>query len=371
MVTDNGVLPRQELKRLIRAKIITSSGRIDDSQLQPSSLDLTLGDEVFRLRAGFLPREGESIGEAVAELEKYKFPLKDDETNVLEPGATYLIRLRERLKLPKGFVGKANPKSTTGRWDVFTRLLVDGHRSFDTIPEAYEGPIWIEVHPLTYNIKIRKGVALNQLRIVHGESRIPQGDLRILHEENPLVFDTDGKPMPSSKVRFDDDGILLTLDLDATIAAYEALINTENVDIGAPRGSLRKSREDFFRAIRKPKKGLLFLNPGSFYLLATRERVSIPPGVCGTMVAYDPASAEGRVHYAGFFDPGFGYGKKGEVRGTPATLEVRVLTPFRVVDGQPLCRMTFEKMRSNPDILYRGNYRRRRGPELPKQLLVA
>ena len=199
-------------------------------------------------------------------------------------------------------------------------------------------------------------------------------DLKMSYSDGPRLIDSDGNPLSVDAAQF-DDGIVMTLDLSTSICAYEALPNNpKTIDMSLPKGALAGEEESYFRKIEKPKNGELILNPGTFYLLATKERIKVPPNYCGTMVAYDVSSAESRVHYAGFFDPGFGHDRNGEINGSAGTLEVRVHhTPFRVVDGQPICKIAFHKMRKTPDKVYGkemgSSYNSDRGPKLPKYFI--
>jgi dCTP deaminase len=267
---------------------------------------------------------------------------------VLERGCVYIVPLLESLHLPLSIAGKANPKSTTGRLDVFTRLLADAGAGFDQVPAGYEGPLYVEVIPRTFSILVQQGTRLNQLRLMTGAPLASDPQLASLHQQEPVVYVNDSAPeFPAISA-----GLWLSVDLDGLagwdVIGYRAkrhapLIDLDKIDYYHPA--------EFWDPIPRPKRGRLILDPDEFYLLASRERIRVPPSMAAELVSYDPAVGEFRVHYAGFFDPGFGYGEG--VRGTHAVLEVRLHgVPFMIEDGQRIGRLQFETLLEPPDRLY-------------------
>lgn len=342
-----GICPRQELLQMVQNGII-SIPEFDEKHVQASSLDLRLGGWCKRVTSGFLPGS-EQIENTAERYTRYDFDLTDDDTNVLEQGLTYICPLLESTNLPEGFVGWVNPKSTTGRADVLTRVLVEGVPIFDTVRPGSR-KLYVEITPLSWNIRVKRRMPISQLRIGFGREFLDEASLRIDYAGTPLLFDYDQKPIPLDRVHFRNDGIELTTDLRSEVVAYRARIDSQLVlDLTGGRGSLTDRFDEFWEPIERPKNGEFVREPDLFYLLATRERTRLPPGVCGTLEAYDPASSEGRVHYAGFADAGFGHGATGEVPGTSLTLETRGShTPFRFVDGQPIGVIRYQRMRAVP-----------------------
>ncbi len=367
-----GVLSRQELFQAFETGMLTSRLTLLKSQIQPASIDLRPGPRVTRVKAGFLPDECQSIEEVIEKVKAHDdFSLHEDRTRSLYRHQTYVTQIEEMPNLPNGYIGAINPKSTTGRCDVMTRVLVDGVRNFDTVLPGRQRKMFLEITPLSFNVRINRRTLLSQLRIECGNAAMSKKELEKQYCKTPLLYDCNGKPIPEEKVRFRNGGIEMTADLGAKIVAYRAKPNSlGEIDLSGERGSQYKERWQFFEAIERPKNGELILEDGWFYLLATKEKARFPPHLCGTLQAYDVTSAEGRVHYAGFFDPGF---------FAAATLEVRVhYAPFRIVDGQPICTMHYPRMRSIPrddkgrvsvyGPMSGSHYQNQpRGPNLPKQ----
>jgi dCTP deaminase len=353
-----------------------------ETGLQPSSIDLRLGDWVKCTKASFLPTD-EPVAKTLARYGRYDFPLSDNDTNVLEKGSTYIVPLMEATCLPEGFTGYINPKSSTGRADVLTRVLSDGMPNFDIVGPG-KRQLYIEITPLSWDVRVKRGLALTQMRVGFGNTTLDEAELRIASASAPLLYGYNKKPIPAEQVKFRNDGIEVTADLQSSIVAYRARENSQlELNLSLGRGALADRAGDFWEPIERPKHGELVLEPNQFYLLATRERTSFPHTLCGTLEAYDPASSEGRVHYAGFIDPGFGFGEAGEFRGTPITLEMRVYhTPFRIVNGQPIGVLRHHRMRAVPidgkgavaaygvGMFTTSNYQNQRpGPNMGKQFL--
>jgi dCTP deaminase len=346
------VFPSQLLQRALDDGWIDAGGAVPAGNLQPASLDLRLGNEAYRLRCSFLPDRGSTVEDRLAEVAIDRFEL--GEGALLEINRPYLIPLVERLALPAGVRARANPKSSTGRLDVFTRVVTDGNDRFDEIPAGYQGRLYLEVVPLSFAIRVRPGLTLNQLRLIRGEPRCSDADIRTAHRKSPLLF-TDGAPMAAEDLAI-ADGLFLSLDLAATrrgAVGYKARRNSAAIDLSRI-GHYR--REDFWEPVvpdRRTRR--VVLEPKEFYLLISAESVRIPPHFAAEMTAYDPTAGELRTHYAGFFDPGFGYDAAGKRKGTRAVLEVRAHdVPFMIEHGQRVCKLTFEHMAEAPETLYGG-----------------
>ena len=344
----DGVLPRQDLRRLIEDGAIWSETSDPVGQLQPASLDLTLGDVAYRLRCSFLPGK-DAIREKLIDYEMGAIDLRGDGA-VLEQNRPYLIPLRERLRLPPGIRGRANPRSSTGRLDVFTRVITDRGNHFDEIRDGYEGELFVELVPMSFTIKVKVGIRLNQLRLVRGHPRLGDDELIALSRDEPIAYP--GESSLPGDGAYVSDGLFLSVDLSGAgrrFAGYRAKASSGLLDLDQVNAY---QVGDFWERVQ-PDDGRLILAPDQFYLLVSRERVRIPPGYAAEMAAYDPTSGELRTHYAGFFDPGFGDVPEGELRGTPAVLEVRAHDiPFALEHGQRLCKLTFERMAGLPDEAY-------------------
>ena len=338
-----GLLPFQDLSELISAGVIRSSAPFADDQIQPASLDLRLGPIGYRVQASFLPGDA-TVEERLRDLQMHD-SLDLTRPCLLERGCVYIIPLLEELNLSAGLAAKANPKSTTGRLDVFTRLITDRATEFDRVPAGYGGRLYVEVVPRTFSIVVREGTKLNQLRVYQGRPGLSDEALRALHAETPLVFRGD-----SATEAIIADGLWVTIDLQGTgkgPVGYRA----------RPHGLIDLSRlrhydpTEFWEPVFRSRRGSIILNPDDFYILASREQIRVPPDLAAEMVAYEPPIGEFRVHYAGFFDPGFGYGEG--INGTRGVLEVRSHeVPFLLEDGQIVARLVYERLLSPPARLY-------------------
>ena len=346
----SGVLPSQYLARAIEAGVINAGGfRIPSENIQPASLDLRLGEVAYRIRCSFLPDrmtvERKVKDYVIDELDLHK------EGVVLETNRPYLIPLKERLALPPTVRGKANPKSSTGRLDVFTRLITDGSYRFDEVRAGYEGNLYLEVVPLSFAIRVREDLSLNQLRLSVGRHELTDDDLLAFHREQPLLFRR-GRPVPEPELAV-ADGLFLSLDLRAGAGrrvGYRARDNAPLLDMTRGRGL---DPEPYWEDVKAEEGDRIVLTPQRFYLLMSDEAVTIPPTLAAEMTAYDPTAGELRTHYAGFFDPGFGYDAEGRFLGSRAALEVRAHdVPFMIEHGQRVCKLTFERMLEEPTFLY-------------------
>ncbi len=347
-----GVLPCQHLEQAIAARVLHAGAwTIPDENVQPASLDLRLGEVAYRIRCSFLPGR-QSVEQRVKDYIIDELDLRKD-GSVLETKRPYLIPLKERLALPAGIRGKANPKSSTGRIDVFTRVITDESYRFDEIADGYEGPMFLEVVPLSFPVRVCEDLTLNQLRLSVGRGDLADDDVRAFHEDQPLVFDRD-RPVPASKLAL-SNGLFLGLDLrgdETGKVGYRARDNAPLLDVD--KSALSPVDPDaFWETVRREEVDRVVLTPQRFYLLMSNEAVSIPPTLACEMTAYDPTSGELRTHYAGFFDPGFGYDPAGMFKGSRAALEVRAHdVPFMIEHGQRVFKFTFEHMLEAPARLY-------------------
>jgi len=315
----SGVLPDTEIAALFESGGIVSAGPLDSDQVQPASLDLRLGSEAFRLRASFLPGEGRDVAAVLDEpgLKMHRIDLSDGA--VLETGCVYLVPLQERLALPAEISGRANPKSSTGRIDVFTRVVTNKGTAFDDVPAGYDGPLYLEISPRTFSILARSGDRLAQLRLRRGASE-----------------DTSEKTV--------------SIDLEWASGGpvgWRAKRHAGMVDLRAIGGH---EIADYWEPVYT-HRGRIVLNPEEFYILASRETVSVDPGEAAEMAPIAPELGEFRAHYAGFFDPGFGT----NAGGSRAVLEVRSRdVPFILEHGQPVAKLVYEPMAAVPGALYGG-----------------
>ncbi|MFN2504313.1 MAG: 2'-deoxycytidine 5'-triphosphate deaminase [Acidimicrobiales bacterium] len=345
-----GVLPSQYLAQAIDAGVIDAGGfKIPRANIQPASLDLRLGEVAYRIRCSFLP-DKHTVERRLKDYVIDEINLHNEGV-VLETNRPYLIPLKERVCLPPNVRGKANPKSSTGRLDVFTRVITDYSYRFDEIGAGYEGNLYLEVVPLSFAIRVREDLALNQLRLSVGRAELSDDELLRFHQEQPLLY-KDGAPVPDADFAV-ADGLFLSLDLtgdDFGRVGYRARDNAPLLDMTrvAPLDP-----DAYWEHVKNEEGERIVLTPQRFYLLMSDEAVSIPPTLAAEMTAYDPTSGELRTHYAGFFDPGFGYDAAGTFRGSRAALEVRAHdVPFMIEHGQRVCKLTFERMLAEPTTLY-------------------
>jgi len=345
-----GVLPSQLLAEAIEAGYLEAGElRIPRESIQPASLDLRLGESAFRIRCSFLPG-AETVDRKV---EDYVFDELDlrRQGAVLETNRPYLIPLAERVHLPPHVRGKANPKSSTGRVDVFTRVITDyGHR-FDEIAPGYDGPLYLEVVPLSFPILVKQHLSLNQLRLMVGHSTLTDEELAARHQDEPILF-RGGRPATAEEFEA-SNGLFLSLDLEGDKGRQVGHRARGNVDLLDMSGIGAHHVDDYWEPVRSEEGDRLVLEPERFYLLLSDESVMVPPDLAAEMTAYDPTSGELRTHYAGFFDPGFGYDPSAGLKGSRAALEVRAHdVPFMIEHRQKVCKLTFERMIAPPAKLY-------------------
>jgi len=344
------VLPAQSLREAIaREWMVAGPWRIPAESVQPASVDLRLGEHAWALRCSFLPDSDSTVEQKIEDIAFQRIDLRDGAT--LERDRPYLVPLIEELRLPDDIRAKANPKSSTGRLDVFTRVLTDRSHRFDEIGAGYQGRLYLEVVPRTFAIRVCTGLALNQVRLMSGNARLDDDELLALHDQSPLLY-LDSQPLLASELSL-SDGLFLSLDvsgLDDSIVGYRAKKNSLPIDLSRV-GALKW--RDYWEAVHPEKGRRIVLEPEVFYLLLSAEGVSIPPSYAAEMLAYDPTAGELRTHYAGFFDPGFGYCADPSARGSRAALEVRARdVSFMVEHRQPVCKLAFERMAKQPDVLY-------------------
>lgn len=337
-----GILPDREIANLFKSGSLISGHELDDGQIQPASLDLRLGVKAYRVRASFLPGAASTVEAKLERLMLHEINLS--EGAVLETGCVYIVPLLEWFHLPDDVSASANPKSSTGRLDIFTRVMTDNGQEFDKIPAGYQGALYLEVSPRTFPIVVRTGSRLSQVRFRKGQSQLNEGELLDLHRAETLV--DGGEP------NITGGGIALSIDLmgdERGLVGYRGKHHTSLVDVDKPGAH---DGLDYWEPIHRRGEGELVLDPDEFYILASREAVHVPPDFAAEMTPFDPLVGEFRVHYAGFFDPGFGHAEAGG-KGARAVLEVRSHeVPFILEHGQIVGRLVYEHMLERPQTLY-------------------
>jgi dCTP deaminase len=346
----SGIYSDGMIRALAQGGGIAAASPFVQGQVQPASLDLRLGTRCWRMRASFLPGRDGDVRERIDAYKLHEIDLTKDA--VLETGCVYVAEIAESLSLPPMLSASTNPKSSTGRLDVFTRVICDGAAAFDTIPAGYRGMLYAEISPRTFPILVRAGSRLSQIRFRAGEARISDDALAALHARTRLVDRAD------ALIR---DGVVLSVDLagfgDTGLIGYRGKRHTGLVDVDRVGAY---PILDYWEPILRAREGALILDPNEFYILASKEAVHVPPDHAAEMVPFDAMMGEFRVHYAGFFDPGFGHAAAGGA-GARAVLEVRSRdVPFILEDGQVVGRLIYERMARQPDSLYgadlRSNY---------------
>ena len=334
-----GVLPYQTIKEMISQNTIEAETAIKNSQIQPSSLDLRLGSKAWRLQASFLPGADFTVADQLHELAMHEIDLSSGA--ILEKNCVYLVLLQEKLLLPQNVNAIANAKSSTGRLDLLTRLITDSGTEFDRIPNGYSGPLYAEICPRSFSVLVKTGTRLNQIRFRRGKVIINDQDLMNLNKTENLV----------GKNAIVDGGISFSVDLecdDDNVIGYKAKPNAPLIDLDKIN---YYQTTEFWDGI-KAKSGCLILDPGAFYILMSKESVTIPPDYAAEMAPYLAMVGEFRVHYAGFFDPGFGF-SMAHSSSSRGVLEVRCYeSPFALRSGQIIGRLIYERMAERPEILY-------------------
>ena len=350
--SDRGILPDRMIAALAQDGAIAAAKPFAEDQIQPASLDLRLGAVAYRVRASFLPGPGATVAKRIEELKLHEIVLSNGA--VLETGCVYIVPLLESLALPDTIAAAANPKSSTGRLDVFTRVIADETRGFDRIEAGYRGPLYAEISPKTFPVLVREGSRLSQMRFRHGDATLDAAALRALHARERLVDAAEAVM---------GDGVAVSVDLSGVdaigtmgdrpkrgaVVGYRAKRHTGLIDVDRRDGY---DVDEFWEPVIARADRNLILDPDEFYILASKEAVQVPPDYAAEMVPFDPLVGEFRVHYAGFFDPGFGYAGAGG-RGARAVLEVRSReVPFILEHGQIVGRLVFENMLARPERLY-------------------
>ena len=335
-----GVLPAQTLRAMAADGAIAADAPLAEGQIQPASLDLRLGARAWRVRASFLAGAARRVADRLADFAMHEIDLGPGA--VLETGCVYVVELMERVALPADVSGAANAKSSTGRLDLFTRVIADNGVEFDRIPAGYAGPLYAEISPRTFSVLARRGVALTQLRLRRGAAGLTDAEHGAIHARDGLV---------AGAAALIDGGVGFSVDLsiaDGPVGwrarPHSALIDLDRVAAYDPA--------EFWDPVRPDRAGAVILDPGAFYILVSRESVHVPPDCAAEMAPYMAVAGEFRVHYAGFFDPGFGNAAEGGA-GARAVLEVRCHeAPFALEHGQTVGRLVYERMAETPDILY-------------------
>ncbi len=367
----DGILSSSQIAHAIDNGVINLASPPLEGQIQPASLDLRLGKRVWRIRASFLPGHGVSVAEKLKTIAMHEIDLTQDA--VLEKGCVYIAELEESLNLPDGLSGFANPKSSTGRLDVFTRMITDGATEFESAAPGYQGPLYAEISPRTFSILVRRGSRLSQLRFRQGASKIDDTDMQRLQDEIGLVH---GGGLNGADIR---DGVPLSVDLSGQanpdlpgLIGWRARKHAGMIDVDRPKTYPVAAYWEKVTTSDLSGGGLV-LNPDEFYILVSRECVTVPQNYAAEMSAYDTRVGEFRAHYAGFFDPGFGMAQLG-AGTTRAVLEVRSHdVPFLIEEGQTVCRLVYEPLSEPPEVLYgssgSGSNYQAQGLQLAKHFL--
>jgi dCTP deaminase len=344
MDSGSGVLPSQKLREAVAEGYICAPDAITEEQIQPSSLDLRLGPLAYRVRASFLSTRHSTVASKLESFNMHRIDLRGGA--LFERGCIYIVPLKEDLALPNSISGKCNPKSTTGRLDIFTRVITDNGIHFDVVESGYKGRLYAEVAPRTFGVLVRENTRLTQLRLTMGDGARSDSELTDLLSREPLVYNPDEQPA-EPHIR---NGLRLSVDLrgvgDSEFIGYRARKHASIIDLEKVR---YYEPLDYWEPIPRTSARQLILDPEDFYILASREKVRIPSDYAAEMVPYDPSMGEFRIHYAGFFDPGFGCDEK----GTRAVLEVRSHeVPFLLEDGQVVASLIYERLLAPPERLY-------------------
>lgn len=351
----------QLIREMLAAGYIRNANH---GHIQPASLDLTLSDECFRLRGSYLPRSGETVSSLLKSGAMYKHSLD----RPLEMDGIYLVRLNETLHLPEDIHANASNKSSSGRINLRGRLLADNVPRFDDIPAGYHGSLWLEVSPKSFPVLVHPGDRINQIRFFHGDARLSPLEHRIAFDRFHLLRGPGGEPITDANAHV-ARGITMTVDLSThETVGWQARRTAWNV---LDTAKFDHDPHDFFEPVRRPATGEIILHPQAFFILATKERVITPPDFATEMAAYDSSKGEFRSHFAGFFDPGWGWADDATKRGTIAVLEIEAYShDFVLRDGQPICLMVYEHMLEAPEKLYgaelNSHYSFQTGPRLAK-----
>lgn len=360
-----GALPSQKLLEYVRSGAFKN---VEEKNISPASIDVTVSGEWYRVDGVFLPKTGETIPSLIERMHGTRHAIQEP----LERGIVYVARINESFNLSEDLYAYCNPKSSTGRHDLHVRIVKDGVARYDTIPAGSRGDLWAIIVPRSYPVLLHPGFPISQVRFFNKDTRFKETDLDLEWHKRPLAYHLDGQAYTyESFLMKDGDGsVLLTLDLSQEIVGYECRGSNRVIDLGSANGSLDPASH--FIPIKRSGDSIL-LRKDSFYILSTKEALRVPPHLASEMVDMDSRTGEFRTHYAGFFDPGWGHGGDGEGKGRPITLEVRTFEDVVVSHGQPIGKVRFEKMSEIPTVHYdqkNSNYLTQSGPKLAKQFKV-
>jgi len=358
-----GVLPLQVIKEMIKGGSIIGAGEAD---ISPASLDLPISDEIYRVEGIFQTKLNERVRDILERIRGFSHDLKFP----LERGVVYLSRLGTSLNLPESVYCYCNPKSSTGRNDIHVRVLADGVPRYDTGHSGYKGDLWIAISPKSYGVKLYPGDKLSQMRFFNEDTCFDETELQIAFEHFKLLWLEDkALSYDEVKIRDNDGSVILTANLSGKVIGYQCFGSGRVLDFSYKE---KYQVDDFFTPICS-QNGIIYLKRDGFYILSTKERIRVPPCLACEIIPMDHRTGELRSHYAGFFDPGWGYGVAGEGQGRPATLEVRPFEDLIIRDGQPIAKAIFEKMSEEPekhyDQLSSSHYKDQQKPRLSKHFV--
>lgn len=365
MNTAHGAIASQQLEVYVNQGLCKE---VRKENISPASIDMTVSSEWYRVDGVFLPKHEETVPELIKRMNGVPHNAHDP----LERGVVYVVRMNEMFDMPEGIYGYCNPKSSTGRHDLHVRIVVDGVARYDTVPEGTSTAIWAIVIPRSYPVLISEGFAVSQIRFFNHDTRFTEKDLKEEWEKDSLIYELDGTAASydSFKMKDGDGSILLTLDLSQDIVGYECRGSNRILNLCVPNQSIESG--EYFIPIHRQGDSIV-LKKDSFYILSTKEALRVPPHLASEMVDMDSRTGEFRTHYAGFFDPGWGYGTTGEGKGRPITLEVRPFEDVIITHGQPIGKVRFERMAEVPSVHYdekNSNYLEQKGPKLAKQFKI-
>lgn len=356
-----GALPSQLIRQLLDAGFIKGSNL---GNVKPSSLDLTLSDEIYKVDGIFQPRPNETVRQVLKQIKKIKYSFDKP----LERDQMYIVRLNETLTLPDNVYAYCNPKSSSGRVDVHVRLITDKMSRYDTVEKGYKGELWVAIMSKTFFVKMSPGQSYNQLRFFNEDTRLSEMEFEIAMKQYNLIWSSKTKKPHSYSdfvIRDGDGSFIQTLDIMGDVVGYVGIKRDKVIDLGKIK---HYDYSEFFEPLKR-QGDFIHLKKDHFYILSTYEAVRIPPEFACEMVSMDDRSGEFRSHYAGFLDPGWGWGKKGEGKGRPFTLEVRPFEDLVIRHKQPIAKIKFERLTTIPDSVYdamNSNYLKQSGPKLGK-----
>jgi len=351
-VLPHGVFPHQEIGEMVNSGMISSKGEINKDQIGPASFEPTLGDEAFIIPASILPKAGVPLIDRLRRESQYTFPLREDECKFLHQGKIHVVPLRESLKLQKGFIGESTGRSSVGRTNTVLRLLTDNVQRYNSIPDGYEGNLYLEIFPGSFPIRLIKGLQLNQIKFAFNDfDEVDEAGLRLLHAQNPLLFNSKGEPL-NLDGRIEKNSVVMSVKLNGGEGpfVYKARKDTYNkgldFSLDFSDENNKYELEEFWEPV-PTKEGSIILTPGEFYIMVTKERISVPPGFVTKMAAHDQNLADLKTQEADLFNPGHGW----RTKGFSPVLEVKPYgQPIELRDGFPICRIIYQRLRSIPNI---------------------